>query len=55
MNEGLKVIAKMKDGVQAANESAYENRGIKTQENEKEHKLDEKAKEEEEKKELQKV
>ena len=30
MNEGLKIIATMKDGVQKANESAYENRGIKT-------------------------
>ena len=35
MNEGLSVISKMKDGVQKANESAYENRGIKVMENEK--------------------
>lgn len=55
MNEGLKVIGAMKDGVQKANESAYENRGIKTKENETKHALEEKEKEEEEKKELQKV
>ena len=45
----------MKEGVQKANESAYENRGIKTKENETAHKLDEKDKEEAEKKELQQV
>jgi len=35
MNEGLKIIGAMKDGVQKANESAYENRGISVMENEK--------------------
>jgi len=55
MNEGLKIISTMKDGVQKANESAYENRGITVQENEKAQKLDAKDKEAEEAKELQKV
>ncbi len=55
MNEGLAIIGKMKEGVQKANESAYENRGISTTKNETKHKLDDKAKEEEEAKELQKV
>jgi len=55
MNEGLKIISTMKDGVQKANESAYENRGIKTKESETQNALEDKAKEEEEKKELQKV
>ena len=52
MNEGLSVIGKMKEGVLKANESAYENRGIRVQENEKKTKEDEKKKEAEEAAEL---
>lgn len=55
MNEGLKIISTMKEGIQKANESAYENRGISVQENEKKQKQDAAAKEEQEKKDLQNV
>ena len=55
MNEGLKLIGKMKEGVQKANESAYGNRGITAEKNERENHEADAAKAKEEEKELMKV
>jgi len=55
MNEGLKVISSMKDGVQKANELAYGNRGIEVSKNEVKNAEASAAKDKEEAAELQKI